>query len=218
MSCWAELKGGGQNVPKSKTLRGWPVGNHFLDPPKAISEVGIFKGLPERNGIGGGGKTYRGEGGVGNCFSWGSPREVLHPPFFCPPLWRSLVVVFANSTSVLPRITSSFHFCDRSHNSENMQRSLYPHWRGLAVDQEATTSSLCRIHKILGKEGEKSQDMREVLQIWEHQRSQSQIAAIFCRKRPVALRWARSRIAIPLQSLAVKKILFWCKSWAVKNF
>ena len=24
---WAELKGGGQNVPKSKTSRGWPVGN-----------------------------------------------------------------------------------------------------------------------------------------------------------------------------------------------
>ena len=32
--------------------------------------LGISKGLTKRNGIGGG-KTYRGEGGVGNCFPRG---------------------------------------------------------------------------------------------------------------------------------------------------
>ena len=50
-TCWADLRGGGgQNVPKTKTSQGWPVGN-------------FSKGLTKRNGTAGGGGTYRGEGG-----------------------------------------------------------------------------------------------------------------------------------------------------------
>ena len=32
---WAELKGGGQNVPKSETSRGWPFSNHFWRPSES---------------------------------------------------------------------------------------------------------------------------------------------------------------------------------------
>ena len=90
---------GGQNVPKSKTSRGWPVGNHFSRPSENafwgghLREIlGVCKGLTKRNGIGGGQNVPR-WGGSETAFDGGSPREVLPPSPFPPPLWHSLVSI-----------------------------------------------------------------------------------------------------------------------------
>ena len=59
---WAELKGGGKTYRKAKPREDGPSETAFRDPPKMVSEevqlreiLRISKGLPKRNGIGGGG-------------------------------------------------------------------------------------------------------------------------------------------------------------------
>ena len=92
-----------------KPIRGWPVGNRFSRPSKngfwggqLRGILSISKGLTKRNGKGGGGKTYRGEGGR-KPFSVGGLLVRFCPPlFFAPPfgvLWflaLYLLVIFAS--------------------------------------------------------------------------------------------------------------------------
>ena len=71
----AKQRGGGGG----KTSRGWPLGNHFGDPPKTVFEgcrlrlreiLGVCKGIHKRNDMGGGGNVPSEVRGVGK-FSMG---------------------------------------------------------------------------------------------------------------------------------------------------
>ena len=76
-----------QNVPKTKTSRGWPVGKG-----SQLREIlGISKGLTKRNGIGGGGAKRTEVRGSETVFCGGSPREVC-PPCCMKEVWRTAKV------------------------------------------------------------------------------------------------------------------------------
>ena len=91
---WAEPpKGGwaGQNVPKRKTSRGWPVGNPFSRPSEScfwggqLREIpAISKGLTKRNRIGRGQNVPRWRGSETD-FCGGLLVRFCPPHLFLPP-------------------------------------------------------------------------------------------------------------------------------------
>ena len=72
-------KGGGPNVSKSKTSRGWPAGNHVSRPSESCFWGGQLREME-------GEANVPRWGGSETVFHGGSPCEVLIPPlFFAPP-------------------------------------------------------------------------------------------------------------------------------------